>query len=116
MNRILLALAALATLALLAEGRSMVNLGGEDGNQIFNDLTNNSTNSTGNETLNLRENSSLRFLGGEDANSLLNSLANDSENLSEWGKPPRPSPLPPSGAYDPKMANTIAILRANHGF
>ncbi|MCU0638122.1 MAG: hypothetical protein MUE87_05845 [Methanothrix sp.] len=116
MNRILLALVALAALALLADGISMVNLGGEDGNQIFYDLTNNSTNSTGNVTLNLRENSSLLFLGGEDANSLLKNLANDSENLSLWGKPPRPSPLPPSGAYDPKRANTIAILRANHGF
>jgi hypothetical protein len=111
MNRIILALAVLTTLALLAESRSMVNLGGEDGNQIFVGLTNNSTS---NSTLNLSENSSLPFLGGEEGNSLLKDLANDSENLSEWGKPPQKSPLPPT--YDPKMANTIAILRANHGF
>lgn len=111
MNRIILALAVLTAFALLAESRSMVNLGGEDGNQIFDGLTNNSTS---NSTLNLSENSSLLFLGGEDGNSLLKDLANDSENLSEWGKPPQKSPLPPT--YDPKMANTVAILRANHGF
>lgn len=110
MNRIILALAVLAAVALLAQSKPMVNLGGNDGEDLFGSLTNNST---GNSSLNLTGNSSFLNLAGEDGNSLLKDLDNSSDNLSSWGGALPRAPLPPK--YDPSYAKTYDILRANRG-
>jgi len=111
MRRIISIIAVLIALILLAQSKPLVNLGGKEGNLIFGGLTNNSTT---NSSINLSQNGSVLSLGGEDGNLMLQDLANASKNLSEWGSAPPKAPLPPT--YDPKLANTIAILKANHGF
>lgn len=111
MRRMILIVALLVALILLTEGRSLVNLGGKEGNQIFSGLTNNSTT---NSSINISQNSSVLSLGGVEGNSMMQDLENASKNLSDWGSAPPKAPLPPT--YDPKMANTIEILKANHGF
>lgn len=111
MRRMILIIAVLIALVLLAQCKPLVNLGGKEGNLIFGGLTNNST---ANSSINLSQNGSVLSLGGEDGNSMMQDLANASKNLSEWGSEPPKAPLPPT--YDPKLANTIAVLKANHGF
>jgi hypothetical protein len=111
MKRMILIIVVLIALVLLAQSKPLVNLGGRDGNLILGGLTNNSTI---NSSFNLSENASALHLGGDDGNLLLQNLTNASKNLSDWGSKPPKAPLPPK--YDPKMENTIAILRANHGF
>jgi hypothetical protein len=114
MNRIVLFLAVLIAIAFLAQSKPMVNLGGDDGKDIFGSLTNNST---GNSSLNITENSSFLNLAGEDGNSLLKDLANSSDNLSAWGGALPKAPLPPKyDASSASYAKTYAILKANHGF
>lgn len=106
-------------IVLLAQCKPMVNLGGNDGRDLFGSLTNSSLNnsslnsSTGNSSLNLSQDSSFLNLS-EDGSSLLKNLANSSHNLSSWGSPLRKAPLPP--AYDASYAKTYGILKANHGF
>jgi hypothetical protein len=109
MKQTIMIMLVLIALIVLAQSRPLVNLGGRDGNKIFGGLTNNSTNDS---LINLSENASFLSLGGDDGNSLLQNLTNASKNLSDWGSNPPRAPLPPK--YDPKMENTIAILRANH--
>jgi hypothetical protein len=109
MKQTILIIVVLIALVFLAQSKPLVNLGGRDGNLIFGGLTNNSTNDS---LINLSENTSVLSLGGEDGNSLLQDLTNTSKNLSDWGSNPPRAPLPPK--YDPKMENTIAVLRANH--
>ena len=111
MRRMILIILVLAALVLLAQCKSLVNLGGKEGNLIFGGLTNNST---PNSSINLSQNGSVLSLGGEEGNSMMQDLANASKNLSDWGCAPPKAPLPPT--YDPKLANTIAVLKANHGF
>ncbi len=101
----------LIALVLLAQCKPLVNLAGREGNLIFGGLTNNSTT---NSSVNLSQNGSVLSLGGEGGNSMLQDLANASKNLSDWGSAPPKAPLPPN--YDSKLENTVAILRANHGF
>jgi len=114
MNRIALALLALMAIVLLAQCKPMVNLGGNDGRDLFGSLTNSSLNdSADNSSLNLSQDSSFLNLS-EDGSSLLEGLANSSHNLSSWGSPLRKAPLPP--AYDASYAKTYGILKANHGF
>ncbi len=110
-NRLILLLLVFIVIAALAQSRSAINLAGKDGNLLLAGLTNNSTS---NSTLNLSENNSTLYLGGEDGNSLMQDVDNASRNLSDWGNKPPEAPLPPK--YDPKMAQTVAILKANHGF
>ncbi len=107
----ILIIAVFITLVLLAQCKSLVDLGGKEANLIFGKLTNNST---PNLSINLSQNGSVLSLGGEEGNSLMQDLANASKNLSDWGSEPPKAPLPPT--YDPKLENTIAILKANHGF
>jgi hypothetical protein len=111
MNRLILLVLVFIVIAALAQSRSAINLAGKDGNMLLAGLTNNSTS---NLTLNLSENNSTLYLGGEDGNSLMQDVDNASRNLSDWGNKPPEAPLPPK--YDPKVAQTIAILKANHGF
>jgi hypothetical protein len=115
-------------IAFLADGKSLVNLGGDDGNSLLRELANNSTNNSldfpkGNKTLiNLSQSMTTIPLGGNEGTSLLKSLTNNSSglpgvnytsgNLSTWGSTPRVPPPPPT--YDPKMEKTIEILRQNH--
>ena len=117
MNRIALAISALVAIVLLAQCKPMVNLGGNDGRDLFGSLTNSSfNNSTGNSSLNLSRDSSFLNLS-ESGGFLLQDLANSSENLSSWGGPLPKAPLPPE--YDESAASyakTYAILKANHGF
>ena len=111
MRRMILIIAVLIALVLLAQCKPLVNLGGKEGNLIFGGLTNNST---PNSSINLLQNGSVLSLGGEEGSSMMQDLANASKNLSDWGSAPPKAPLPPT--YDPKMENTRAILKANHGF
>jgi hypothetical protein len=111
MKRMILIIVVLIVSVLSAQGKPLVNLGGKDGNLIFGGLTNNST---PNSSINLSQNGSVLSLGGMEGNSMMKDLANASKNLSDWGGAPPKAPLPPT--YDPKLANTIAILKANHGF
>jgi hypothetical protein len=111
MKRLILIPVVMIALLLLAQSKSMVNLGGRDGNLLLGGLTNNSTS---NSSINLSQNGLALHLGGDDGNLLLQNLTNASKNLSDWGSKPPKAPLPPN--YDPKMEKTVAILRANHGF
>ncbi len=111
MRRKISIIAVLIVLVLLAQCKPLVNLGGKEGNLIFGGLTNNST---ANSSINLSQNGSALSIGGEGGSSVLQDLANASKNLSDWGSAPPKAPLPPT--YDPKLQNTIAILKANHGF
>jgi len=105
----ILAIVVLVALVLLAQSKSLINLGGREGNLLFGGLTNNSTS---NSSINPSQNASVLYIGGDDGNVLLHNLTNESKNLSNWGsKPPEP-PLPPN--YDPKSAQTYAVLRMNH--
>lgn len=109
MKRMILILVVMLALVFLAQSKSLVNLGGRDGNLLLGGLTNNSTS---NLSLNLSQNASVLRLGGDDGNSLLQDLTNASKNLSDWGSKPPKAPLPPN--YDPKSAQTYAVLRMNH--
>ena len=109
MKRMILILVVMLALVFLAQSKSLVNLGGRDGNLILGGLTNNSTS---NSSLNLSQNASVLHLGGDDGNSLFQDLTNASKNLSDWGSKPPKAPLPPN--YDPKSAETYAVLRMNH--
>ncbi|MCX6678685.1 MAG: hypothetical protein NTU95_12200 [Methanothrix sp.] len=109
MKRMTLIIVVLVALVLLAQSKSLINLGGREGNLLLGGLTNNSTS---NSSINLSQNASALHLGGDDGNSLLQNLTNESKNLSEWGSKPPVAPLPPN--YDPKSAQTYAILRMNH--
>jgi hypothetical protein len=111
MKRTILTIAVLIGLVLLSQSKSLVNLGGKEGILIFGELSNNST---ANSSINLSNNSSVLSLGGEDGTSMLKDLKNASKNLSEWGSAPPKAPKPPT--YDPKLENTVSILKANHGF
>lgn len=111
MRRTILIIAVLVALVLLTQSKSSVNLGGKEGNLIFSKLSNNSS---ANSSLNLSSNSSVLSLGGEDGTSLLQEVENASKNLSDWGSAPPKAPKAPT--YDPKLQNTIDILKANHGF
>jgi len=105
----ILILLLLIALVFLAQSKSVINLGGRDGNLLLGGLTNNSTS---NSSINLSQNDSSLHLGGEDGNSLLQDLTNASKNLSDWGSEPPKAPLPPK--YDYKSAQTYAVLRMNH--
>jgi len=109
MKRMILILLLLIALVFLAQSKSVINLGGRDGNLLLGGLTNNSTS---NSSINLSQNDSSLHLGGEDGNSLLQDLTNASKNLSDWGSEPPKAPLPPK--YDYKSAQTYAVLRMNH--
>lgn len=111
MRRTILIIAVLMALVILSQSKSMVDLGGKEANLIFSKLSNNSTT---NSSLNLSSNSSVLSLSGEDGSSMLQDLENVSKNLSDWGSAPPKAPQPPT--YDPNLENTIAILKANHGF
>lgn len=109
MKRMVLILVVLIALLFLAQSKSVINLGGRDGNMLLGELTNNSTN---NSSINLSQNASARILGGDEGDLLLQDLANSSKNLSDWGSEPPKAPLPPK--YDSKSAQTYAVLRMNH--
>jgi len=109
MKRLILILLLLIALVFLAQSKSVINLGGRDGNLLLGGLTNNSTS---NSSINLSQHDSSLHLGGEDGNSLLQDLTNASKNLSDWGSEPPKAPLPPK--YDYKSAQTYAVLRMNH--
>ncbi|HNY34801.1 MAG TPA: hypothetical protein PKK68_09120 [Methanothrix soehngenii] len=111
MRRTILIIAVLMALVILSQSKSMVDLGGKEANLIFGKLSNNSTT---NSSLNLSRNSSVLSLGGDGGDSMLKDLENVSKNLSDWGSAPPKAPKQPT--YDPKLQNTIDILRANHGF
>ena len=109
LKRMILILLVLIALLFLAQSKSVINLGGRDGNLLLGGLTNNSTN---NSSINLSQNASTLLLGGDEGDLLLRDLANASKNLSDWGSKPPEAPLPPK--YDPKSAKTYAVLRMNH--
>jgi hypothetical protein len=129
MSRMIYVIVMVLAIAFLAHGKPFVHLGGNDGDSLFKELKNNSTNNSldfpkGNKTaIDLSESIVTIPLGGNDGTSLLKSLTNNSSglfganntsgNLSTWGSTPRVPPPPP--IYDPKMANTIEVLRQNHG-
>ena len=108
MKRMILIVLILIGLLFLAQSKSIINLGGRDGNLLLGGLTNNSTS---NSSINLSNTSALH-LGGDNGTLLFTDITNASKNLSDWGSKPPRAPLPPG--YDPKSAQTYAILRANH--
>jgi len=124
MRRLIFILWALLAINLIHCSEPIVELSGIQGNSLLRALANNTTSNatspaTSDNVINLSQ------LGGEGStifenltsNSSLNRTANSSSSdLSSWGSTPRKAPLPPTVNYDPKRANTIAILRANHGF
>jgi hypothetical protein len=109
MKRMTLILIALIALVFLAQSKSLINLGGRDGNLLLGELTNNSTSSS---SINLSQNASALHLGGDDGNLLLQDLTNASKNLSDWGSKPPKAPLPPK--YDSKSDAANRIIRMNH--
>jgi len=109
MKRMVLILAVLLALVFLVQSKPLVNLGGRNGNLLLGELSNNSTS---NSSLNGSQNASALHLGGDEGNSLLQEVTNASKNLSDWGSKPPVAPLPPN--YDPKSAQTYAVLRMNH--
>jgi hypothetical protein len=128
MKRAILILAALLALILFAESRSLINVGGRDGDLLLGGLTNNSTiNSSNlavlnNTTIDLSHKATSMKIGGDDGAVLLKNLTNgssdakdgrnNSSNLSEWGSKPRPAPLP--GKYDYQSAQMNSVIRMNH--
>jgi hypothetical protein len=112
MDRTILLLAILVSLAVLAQSKSVIDLAGNEGNLLLSKLTNNST--SNNSTLTLPINDFAVNLSGENGSSLMNEVNNASKNLSDWGNKPPKAPLPPG--YDSKTAQTVEILRENHGF
>ena len=113
MNRFALALSALVAIILLAQCKPMVNLGGDEGRDLFGSITNSSiNNSTENSSLNLSQDSPFLNLSAN-GGSMLQDLANSSDNLSSWGGSLPKAPLPPE--YDANYAKTYSILRANRG-
>jgi hypothetical protein len=109
MNKIILILIVLIALVFLGQGKSLINLGGRDGNLLLGGLTNNSAS---NSSINLSQNASAMHIGGDDGDLLLQDLVNASKNLSDWGSKPPNAPLPHK--YDSKSAKTYAVLRMNH--
>ncbi|MEI8002866.1 MAG: hypothetical protein WCG94_00865, partial [Methanothrix sp.] len=99
----------LIALVFFAQSKSLINLGGMEGDLLLGGLTNNSTS---NSSINLPQNASALHIGGDDGNLLLQDLTNASKNLSDWGSKPPKAPLPPK--YDSKSAKTYAVLRMNH--
>jgi hypothetical protein len=126
MKRIILILVMLLTLTLFGHSKSVVQLGSDQGNSLFRDLTNNSTNASlnfargSNTGTNFSQSIATIELGGSEGTTLFDNLTDNSSdmynnttgNLSTWGSKPRVSPPPPT--YDPKLAQKIEILRQNH--
>lgn len=122
MRRLILILWFLLAIDLTHGSEPIAELGGIQGNSLLRSLANNTTSNaiglaTSGNVINLSQ------LGGE-GSTIFESLTSNSSNrnnstnsdLSSWGSTPRKAPLPPVMNYDPKLAKTIAILRANHGF
>ena len=128
MKRAILTLAALLALIIFAESRSLINVGGRDGDLLLGGLTNNSTiNSSNlavlnNTNIDLSHKATSMKIGGSEGAVLLKNLTNgssdakdgrnNSSNLSEWGSKPRPAPLP--GKYDYQSAQMNSVIRMNH--
>jgi hypothetical protein len=128
MKRAILILAALLALILFAQCRSLINVGGRDGDLLLGGLTNNSTINpsnftvSNNTTIDLSHKATSMKVGGDDGAVLLKDLTNgssnatdgrnNSSNLSEWGSRPRPAPLP--GKYDYQSAQMNSVIRMNH--
>ena len=128
MKRAILILAVLLALTFFVESKSLINVGGRDGNLLLGGLTNNSTINpsnfavSNNTTIDLSEKAASMKVGGDDGTMLLKNLTNDSinstdrrnnaSNLSEWGSRPRIAPLP--GKYDYQSAQMNSIIRMNH--
>ena len=128
MKRAILILAALLALILFAQSRSLINVGGRDGDLLLGGLTNNSTINqsnlavSNNTTIDLSHKATSMKVGGDDGAVLLKDLTNgssnatdgrnNSSNLSEWGSRPRPAPLP--GKYDYQSAQMNSVIRMNH--
>ena len=128
MRRAILILAALLELILFAQCRSLINVGGMDGDLLLGGLTNNSTINpsnftvSNNTTIDLSHKATSMKVGGDDGAVLLKDLTNgssnatdgrnNSSNLSEWGSRPRPAPLP--GKYDYQSAQMNSVIRMNH--
>jgi hypothetical protein len=124
MRRLMTVLVILLAIAVLAHSKTFVQLGGNDGASLLNDLTNNSTNlsSVNSTTINLTHSATTMQLGVNNSMALLERLTNGSssqrrsnttgDDLSSWGSKPRAPPPPPT--YDPKAAQLYEILRQNH--
>jgi hypothetical protein len=128
MKRAILILAALLALILFAQCRSLINVGGMDGDLLLGGLTNNSTINpsnftvSNNTTIDLSHKATSMKVGGDDGAVLLKDMTNgssnatdgrnNSSNLSEWGSRPRPAPLP--GKYDYQSAQMNSVIRMNH--
>jgi len=128
MKRAILILAALLALILFAQSRSLINVGGRDGDLLLGGLTNNSTINqsnleiSNNTTIDLSQRATSMKVGGDDGAVLLKDLTNGSsnamdgrnisKNLSEWGSRPKPAPLP--GKYDYQSAQMNSVIRMNH--
>ena len=124
MRRLITVLAILLAIAVLAHSKTFVQLGGNDGASLLNDLTNNSTNlsNVNSTTINLTHSATTMQLGGNNSTALLENLTNGSsrqrgansttDGLSTWGSKPRVPPPPPT--YDYKAVQLYEILRQNH--
>jgi hypothetical protein len=127
MRQLTFIMAFLLMISLTLCSEPIAKLGGIQGNSLLRNLTNNSTNNTtdlavSGNLINLSQ------MGGDEGtmifenlagNSSLNGTANSTNSgLSSWGsRPPRKAPPGPNMSnYDPKRAEMIAIIKANHGF
>jgi len=125
MKRLILILVILMALALFAQSRSPIDIGGMKGDMLLRELANNSTNNSStaamevNKTINLSRRAQSVDISGSEGSLILKDLMNTSNatdkikehaNLFMWGSGPKAIPLPP----DSRSAKTNEIIRMNH--
>ena len=129
MKRLILILVILMVLALFAQSRSPIDIGGMKGDMLFRELANNSTNNSTNnsstaaievnKTINLSRRAQSADISGGEGSLILKDLMNSSNatdkikedaNLSMWGSGPKAIPSPP----DSRSSKNNEIIRMNH--
>lgn len=129
MKRLILILAILMALALYAESRSPIDIGGMKGDMLLREIAQNSINNStdnsstdnmdANKTINLSRRAQSVDISGSEGSLILKDIMNASnatdkikayDNLSMWGSGPKAAPLPP----DSRSSKSNEIIRMNH--
>ena len=129
MKRLILILVILMALALFAQSRSPIDIGGMKGDMLLRELANNSTDNTTNnsstaamevnKTIDLSRRAQSADISGSEGSLILKDLMNTSNatdkikehaNLSMWGSGPKAIPSPP----DSRSSKSNEIIRMNH--